>query len=127
MAASAQLNVRLDPEVKSAGDSVLDLYGVSPSELIRALWAKISLGEVAFEQVVKALASPPAAGTVPAVADVSEHPGTASLIRSRQMDFERAAGLDPSTYVPLSSAELDDLVYEDYLEESREDGAWHAE
>ena len=127
MAASAQLNVRLNPEVIAAGDSVLDLYGVSPSELIRALWAKISLGEVALEQVVRALASPPAAGTVPAVADVSEHPGAVSLVQSRQMDFERAAGLDPSTYVPLSSAEIDDLVYEDYLDESREDGDWHAE
>lgn len=127
MAASAQLNVRLSPEVKAAGDSVLDLYGVSPSELIRTLWAKISLGQVAFEQVVRALASPPAAGTVPAIADASERPGTVSLIRSRQMDFEHAAGLDPSTYVPLSSAQLDDLVYEDYLEESCEDGAWHAE
>lgn len=123
MGASAQLNVRLNPEVKAAGDSVLDLYGVSPSELIRALWAKISLGEDAFEQVVKVLASPPAAGTMPATAEASEHPGTASLIRSLQQDFERLAGLDPSTYVPLSSSELDDLVYEDYLE----DGEQHAQ
>ena len=31
--------------------------------------------------------------------------------------------LDPSTYVPLSDEELDELVYEDYLEQM---GAHHA-
>ena len=48
MAHVTQLNTRMDAQLKAAGDSTLDLYGISPSELIRALWAKIALGEEAL-------------------------------------------------------------------------------
>lgn len=125
MGTAAQLNVRMNPEVKAAGDSVLDLYGVSPSELIRALWEKISLGEEAFAQVVKALVATPAAGTRRTIDSELGASNVASLIRQRQASFEHELGLDPATYIPLSMEELEDLVYEDYLEQLDERGSGH--
>ena len=125
MGTAAQLNVRMNPEVKAAGDSVLDLYGVSPSELIRALWEKISLGEEAFAQVMKALVATPAAGTRRTIDSELGTSNVASLIRQRQASFEHELGLDPATYIPLSMEELEDLVYEDYLEQLDERGSGH--
>ena len=125
MGTAAQLNVRMNPEVKAAGDSVIDLYGVSPSELIRALWEKISLGEEAFAQVVKALVATPAAGTRRTIDSELGASNVASLIRQRQASFEHELGLDPATYIPLSMEDLEDLVYEDYLEQLDERGSGH--
>lgn len=119
MASMAQLNVRMKPELKAAGDSVLDLYGISPSELIRTLWQKISLGKEALAQVADALAADPAAGTKKTSAQKPGTPSVASMIRERQECFEREMGLDPATYAPLSEDELEDLVYQDYLEKRR--------
>ena len=123
MGTAAQLNVRMNPEVKAAGESVLDLYGVSPSELIRALWEKISLGEEAFAQVVKALVATPAAGTRRTIDSELGASNVASLIRQRQASFEHELGLNLATYIPLSMEELEDLVYEDYLEQLDERGS----
>ena len=36
--ATAQLNVRMDPQLKAAGDAGLAEIGFSPSEAVRALW-----------------------------------------------------------------------------------------
>ena len=118
MASVSQLNVRLDSDIKAAGDSVLDLYGISATEVIRSVWEKIAHGEEALGQVVQALAAPPAAGTARGkAADVKDEPDLGELIMQRQRQFELEVGLDPSTYVPLTDEELDDLVYQDYLEE----------
>jgi antitoxin component of RelBE/YafQ-DinJ toxin-antitoxin module len=38
MAATAQLNVRLEQSLKQSGDAVLARHGVSPSEAVRGLW-----------------------------------------------------------------------------------------
>ena len=117
MAHVAQLNTRMDAQLKAAGDPTLDLYGISPSELIKALWAKIALGEEALHQVVKVLAAEPAAGSAQAAAHNQNASRTASWIKQRQAAFEREGELDPATYVPLTPEQLEDLVYEDYLEE----------
>ena len=112
----AQLNVRMSPELKAAGDSVLDLYGVSPSELIRALWEKIATGEEAFGQIVDTLTVEPTAGSVKR----SKRYAAMKMIdriERRQAEFEKEFGLDPATHVALTDEELNDLVYQDYLEE----------
>ena len=44
LAATSQLNVRMDSELRSAGDAVLERAGVTPAEVVRALWAKLSKG-----------------------------------------------------------------------------------
>ena len=112
----AQLNVRMTPELKAAGDSVLDLYGVSPSELVRAVWEKIAAGDEAFRQIVDTLTFEPTAGSVKR----SKRYAAMKMIErieQRQAEFEREFGLDPATYVPLTDDELNELVYQDYLEE----------
>lgn len=35
---SAQMNVRLDPQLKEAGDAVLASLGMTPSQAVRELW-----------------------------------------------------------------------------------------
>lgn len=37
-AATAQLNVRIDPVLKKSGDSVLARHKLTPSDAVRALW-----------------------------------------------------------------------------------------
>lgn len=118
MTTTAQLNVRLQPELKAAGDSVLELYGISPSELIRTLWEKISHGEEALGQVVRAFATEPAAGSTTFLAPTAQDSmSLAQAIRARQQALEAELGLDPATYVPVDMDELEDAVYQDYLEE----------
>lgn len=121
-----QLNVRMNAELKAAGDSILELYGIAPSELIRALWSKISHGEQALDQVVRALAADPAAGSSKTVGATGVTSRVAQLIQQRQADFEREVGLNPTSYAPLSDEQLDDLVYQDYLDESATRKASHA-
>ena len=36
--ASSQLNVRIDSDLKRAGDAVFTSIGLSPSQAVRALW-----------------------------------------------------------------------------------------
>ena len=117
MARAAQLNIRMNPQVKAAGDSVLDLYGISPTEIVRALWQKISLGEVALVQVLQAFAATPAVGSARPQDEGRMSEGLAQMVLARQADFEREMGLDLATYVALSDEELDDIVYQDWLEE----------
>ncbi|MDO4797959.1 MAG: hypothetical protein Q4A01_08065 [Coriobacteriales bacterium] len=120
MVRAAQLNVRMSPQLKAAGDSVLELYGISPTELIRALWQKVSLGGEALEQVILALAAVPSAGSTRAQSDGRNLGSLANTVLQRQMDFEREVGLDPSTYTPLDNDQLEELVYLDWLEERQD-------
>ena len=124
MSTMAQLNVRMKPELKAAGDSILELYGIAPSEFIRTMWEKISLGEEAFRQVAEALAADPAAGSYQGTSAAEARHGFANQIRQLQADYEYELGMTPSTYIPLSEEQLEELIYEDYLEERR---ATHAD
>lgn len=45
MPATAQLNVRLDPELKKAGDRVLATHGLTPSQAIRSLYQSLTRNE----------------------------------------------------------------------------------
>lgn len=126
MPSAAQLNVRMNAELKAAGDSVLEFYGIAPSELIRALWSKISHGEQALDQVVRALTAEPAAGSVKTIGASEGASRVAQLIQQRQTSFEREVGLDPASYLPISNEQLEDLVYQDFLEERTARKANHA-
>ena len=117
MASVSQLNVRLDSDLKAAGDSVLDLYGVSATEVIRSLWEKFAQGEEGFRQFVEMLAASSAAGAATGRANEDEYEDENDFIRRRYQEFMQEVGIDLSTYVPLTDEELDDLVYQDYLEE----------
>lgn len=57
--ATAQINVRLSQELKAAGDAALMEAGISPSQIVRALWEKVSQRGQSLEDVVELLLSAP--------------------------------------------------------------------
>lgn len=48
-AATVQINVRIDRSLKEAGDAVLAELGISPSQIIRDLWARLASREQSQE------------------------------------------------------------------------------
>lgn len=59
MEATAQMNVRLSRTLKTAGDAALAEAGITPTELIRELWEKISHGVADVMQVRELLTGQP--------------------------------------------------------------------
>ena len=53
--AMAQINVRIDKDLKLAGDAVLVGEGISPSEVVRALWNKLAQHGEALDEVKRVL------------------------------------------------------------------------
>lgn len=53
--ATAQINVRLDARRKEAGDAALREVGISPSEIVRALWDKMAQRGQALQDVMNVL------------------------------------------------------------------------
>lgn len=53
MEATAQMNVRIDPELKKAGDRVLELRGITPSQAVRALYRSLIGGGDRAEQAIE--------------------------------------------------------------------------
>lgn len=58
----AQINVRIEKSLKTAGDAALVEEGLSPSEVVRALWRKISQRGKDFAEVREVLFSGEDAG-----------------------------------------------------------------
>ena len=50
----AQINVRIDRELKDEGDAVLAEAGLSPSQLVRDLWGKIAQRGTSLDEVLEA-------------------------------------------------------------------------
>ena len=61
--ATAQLNTRMDKELKSAGDAALARAGVSPTKLVRLVWKKAAQGGAELQQLLSVLGDEPAPGT----------------------------------------------------------------
>lgn len=118
-AAVSQLNIRLDSHVKESGDAVLKRMGITPSELVRALWAKISEGMEGCEEVLDVL-KPTKAGA----ADDPMGKGAAFIARIEARKAALAAlvvedSLAPS---PMSDDELEDALWEEWQDRDRERG-----
>lgn len=60
--AVSQMNIRMDTQLKDAGDKVLAERSTTPTQLVRALWEKISRGAPDLQQVeeVLGISVPPA-------------------------------------------------------------------
>ncbi len=56
--ATAQLNVRMDRELKERGDATLSLAGSSPVKIIRQLWECLASGGDAYERIMEVLCPP---------------------------------------------------------------------
>ena len=121
MGATAQLNVRMDPALKAAGDAGLADIGFSPSEAVRALWTLAARRGKDAMQVKKLLAT--ASNTVAEEAVVEEPDVPDVLRRGWNIVPEGMAKLGitlkPRSDTPES---YEDMLYEEYLERMRERG-----
>lgn len=113
-AATSQLNVRMDSELRAAGDAVLERVGVTPAEVVRALWVKVAKGAQECEQVLSML---------------SDEDNTAVSTRGDELvgqiegwhsQLFSLAGVDRAAYVPPTDEELDEMLYDEWL--ARDDG-----
>ena len=121
MGATAQLNVRMDPALKAAGDAGLADIGFSPSEAVRALWTLAARRGKDAMQVKKLLAT--ASNTVAEETAVEEPDVPDVLRRGWNIVPEGMAKLGitlkPRSDTPES---YEDMLYEEYLERMRERG-----
>ena len=53
--AVVQMNVRIDSQLKNAGDRVLERAGLSPTKAVRALWERLASFSDAPEKAVELL------------------------------------------------------------------------
>ena len=106
---TVQLNVRMDSELRSAGDAVLERVGITPAEVVRALWAKIAKGVQECEQVLHALSDEDDA------AISSRGDELVGQIEGWHSQLFSLAEVDRATYVPPTDEELDEMLYDEWL------------
>lgn len=112
----AQVNARINQDIKLAGDAVLGQMGISPTQLIRAVWAKVACGAKACDQLVSVLAENPSAGTFIALNGEAQNLTTrAAWLDARQKQLAKELGMDLSTFIPHSDDELDDLMSAEFF------------
>ena len=98
MTASTQMNTRIDPILKTKGDSALAEIGLSPSRAVRALWEKAAKRGKDLEEIAQLLLD--AEDTTPSHENAVEEGW-------RAMDIAMASlGLDPAAPLPTSDEEL---------------------
>ena len=113
--APAQINVRLDRELKEAGDRELERMGITPSQAVRSLWEKLARGGADAEAVRKLLI----------VQDEPEQEMSAAQKRKLEVmeeikqswqDLADTLGLDLSTFKPSEDEDRHDAYCEYQLE-----------
>lgn len=93
-AAIAQVNVRMDRELKERGDATLSLVGSSPAKIIRQLWECLAAGGDAYERIIGALC--PVQDVAPAADPHQRIMHSASLF----WDFGASLGEDLPEFEP---------------------------
>ncbi len=121
MGASAQLNVRMDPQLKAAGDAGLADIGFSPSEAVRALWTLAAHRGKDALQVKKLLAMASSAAVEEAAAEDPDVPDVLRRGWNIVPDGMAKLGiaLKPRRDTPDA---YEDMLYEEYLERMQERG-----
>ena len=114
LATTSQLNVRMDSELRSAGDAVLERVGITPAEVVRALWAKIARGVQECEQVLYALSDE---DDTEISSRGDEFVGQIEGWHSQLFSLTE---IDRASYVPPKDEELDEMLYDEWL--TRDDG-----
>ena len=116
-ALTAQINVRLDAELKAAGDRALAEAGFTPSKAVRILWEKAARGGEDLRELQAFL--------LDAARDADE--GTLRAQRLALIDgIDDVAAqacanyglqLDWDALPPMSDEDIEDAYYRDYLRE----------
>lgn len=117
--AIGQVNVRMSATVKDAGDAALAEVGLSPSEVVRALWEALGERGEIRERVLAAL------GMTHADATRKERRARrqelVSRMAARYASLGEAGGVDPATLPALGDEAWDDLAWEDYTDRGAEE------
>lgn len=114
MSTMAQVNIRMDSRLKSSGDAVLNRMGITPTQLIRAVWMKVARGTEALDQLVEVLAQHPAAVGAPTT--ISQESCKNDPFEQRLLAFYDESDLDYSSFGTLSEHEWENLLAEDWTE-----------
>ena len=111
--ATAQLNVRIDRELKARGDATLSLAGSSPVKIIRQLWECLASGGDAYERIMEVLC--PAQDVAPVVDPHQRVMRSASLFEELGASF----GEDLPAFEPdlRPTSEILEEVERELLEE----------
>lgn len=116
----AQINVRIDRELKEAGDAVLARLGVSPSQIVRDLWAKLAECRDNPQQVLEALQLN--VRTAEEQAEIDRKLAIIDRATTRLEEFAKRYGLSLANCEPLTEEELEEARWEEYLERGKERG-----
>lgn len=111
---TAQINVRIDPALKEAGDQALARLGSSPSEAIRSLWTKFARSKQDAEEVYRVLT--PQAPTSP---EVERRLAAIDAFEHTRYSFENKlsnAGVNLNALQPLDREQVYEARYQDYLD-----------
>lgn len=117
---AAQINVRIDRSLKEAGDAVLAELGISPTQIVRALWAKLAERKEAPQEVLEVLQ--PTNRTAEEQAEIDRKLAVIERMTTRFERFAQDMGLDIRDYAPLSDKEMEEALWEEYLDRGRERG-----
>ena len=111
--AQAQINVRIDAEVKAAGDRVIESLGLSTSEVVRMLWRKLAEGEREARKILDELGQEPEEARQ---AEIDRKLAALNGIEAGWKSFANLVGLDLSTFVPMTEEEIAEDRYAYLLE-----------
>lgn len=108
---TAQMNVRMSRSLKEAGDAALASVGLTPTEVVRAIWEKASRRGKDLESVVRLLA--------PSSARAHEADAENPVLRGSRIVAEgmRELGIRHLGTPELSYEELREQAFMDRLEE----------
>lgn len=121
MGTTAQLNVRMDPLLKAAGDAGLADIGFSPSEAVRALWTLAARRGKDALQVKELLTTASSSTTEEDILEGSDVPDVLRRGWNIIPDGMAKLGitLTPRSDTPES---YEEMLYDEYLERMRERG-----
>jgi hypothetical protein len=113
-ARSTQINVRLEPQLKQAGDAALTEVGLSPSEVVRSVWSAMAARGERRERLLELLGQHEAASAEDAR---TQRMRLVERIASRYEGLGKYASVDPHSLPPMSAADWDELAWQDYAKQ----------
>lgn len=117
-ASLSQMNIRLDAQVKASGDAVLKRMGITPSELVRAVWAKVAEGVEGCEQLLAALQD----RKVPTPGPASEGEAFVARIEARKSALFSLVGGEALHPEGMSDDEMEDALWDEWAQRDQERG-----
>ena len=111
---TAQINVKLPSDLKSAGDAALAEIGLSASALVRALWEAVARRGECRERVTQTILEEASSSAM----DPERQARVNAAISGQSIMSAtlRRMGVDAMELAPLTDDEIDELRYEHFVE-----------